>query len=133
MQITITQVGRYNTVNEAGLMRAQRCSPGDTITVPDWYAQSLIADGLAEPVATKETEPDPAPQDDAQIAIDSDHHFLSIEGVGLQAAHALVAAGFKTLADLGNASDAQLLDVEHVGPATLRHIRHYVGAVHAGG
>jgi len=128
MQITIKQQGRYNQVNEAGLMRAKRCSPGDVIDVPDWYAQALIDHGFAKAVAEEPVEE--ASREEVVLA--ADHPFLDIEGVGLQAAHALLAAGYQSLADLAHASDEQLLAIEHIGRATLRRIRHYVTAVHAG-
>lgn len=55
MKIRILQEGRYNNLAR----KAQTCKPGDELETATGYAESLIADGLAEVIEIEET---PAPE-----------------------------------------------------------------------
>ena len=121
-------------VFEDGVMRGRKMAAGAVLEGPDWYIESLIRDGYAQPLATTPAEPETVqnPPENAQnaplgAAVDASHPFFDA-GLRFAAVMALVEAGFHTWSDIEQAADDDLLAVDGVGPATLRRLRAWAGS-----
>jgi len=138
-QVEILQIGRYSVFTPGDRVRAALRQAGDVIEYPDWYADDLVASGMArevmaepapEPEPVHEPDPDPVPEPEPDFKLSVDLPFLFIDGVNHRVAYALAAAGYNTLEDLAAADKTALLAVRGIGPAMLGCIRDYLVRAH---
>jgi len=153
-RVRILQRARYSRFTPDDRVRAVIREPGEEVEYPDWYAGSLVESGMAEfvpPEAQSEPEEPPEraqkpaepgngenpaqegesePGEPQESALPADHPFLLIDGVGVEVAAALVAAGYNILEDLASVGEKELLAVPHVGPAKLATIQNYLRRAH---
>lgn len=108
--IRIREAGRYND----GDGKAHNLQAGDELETHAWYAQALVAEGLAEWPVMSATEA-------VALADAGGSQFAGVVPAGVVAE--MAKRGIRTLAELAERSDEELLKIPGLGTGRLKKLR----------